>query len=145
MVELLIVVVVLGIVVRLALPAYHDIVLRARAASALSDLQAVRLAAYSYYADTNDWPADRYPGQVPPELEGYLSEGFSFQRDGYRLDWENWVLPDGTPRHPGTGVLLGVSVTTDDADLGRALVSLTGDQAVHYTLGRNYTFVIASN
>lgn len=144
MVELAVVVLVVGILARIAMPAYHNIVYRARAAAALGDLETIRLAAFEYNTDTGGWPADRYPGEVPPELEPYLGEGFTFDREHYQLDWENWILPDGTPKHPNTGVLLGVSITTSDPHLGGALEALVGTQA-HYTLNSNYTFIIASN
>jgi prepilin-type N-terminal cleavage/methylation domain-containing protein len=144
LVELLVVMTIVAILARIALPAYHDLATRARAAAAVADLEAVRMAAYGYNADTNEWPADRTPGVVPPELLPYLGPGFSFQRAHYQLDWENWVLPDGTPRYPGTGVLLGVSISTTDPALGQALEELVGSDTAHYTLANNYTFVIAA-
>lgn len=143
LVELAAVVLLIGILARLALPAYHGVLVRARAAAAVADLEAVRVAAYAYNAKTHSWPADRYPGVTPPELVPYLEQGFDFSREHYRLDWENWALPDGTPKHPGTGVLLGVSVTTDDASLGRAMEELVGSDRLHFTVGGNYTFLIA--
>ncbi|MDX1674330.1 MAG: hypothetical protein R3314_05940 [Longimicrobiales bacterium] len=144
LVELVIVVLLVGILGRIAIPSYQTFVYRARAAQALGDLNTVRLAAYEYNVDTNAWPADQNPGEVPPELVPYLSPEFTFDRDHYRLDWENWVMPDGTPKHPDTGVLLGVSITTEDEQLGGALEKLVGSEAAHWTLADNYTFIIAS-
>lgn len=144
LVELLIVILLIGIVARIAIPAYQRVVLRARAAEALSNMQSVRIAAYAYNADTNEWPPDNAPGIRPPELEPYLGTQFPFETDTYQLDWENWVMPDGTPKHPDTGVLLGVSITTTNAALGQAVVDLAGAGTAHYTLGNNYTFVIAA-
>lgn len=145
LVELLIVVMVVGILVRMALPAYHQILLRARAAQALGDINAVRLAAYSYNSDTAQWPPDVNRGIVPPELVPYLGEDFTFVHEDYRLDWDNWMMPDGTPRHSGTDVLLGVSVATTNEALGNALVSLVGESVVKFTIAEHYTFIIASN
>lgn len=144
LVEVLVVVLLLGIIVRVATPAYQRVLLRARAAEALSNIQSVRIAAYAYHTDHNEWPPDYDPGIRPPELEAYLGPQFPFESDAYQLDWENWVLPDGAPKHPETGVLLGVSITTRNAELGQALVSLVGESMAHYTLGNNYTFVIAA-
>ena len=145
LVELLVVILLLGILARLAIPAYQSITLRARAAAALSEIKTVQMAAYTYNIDTGDWPADVYPGIVPPELERYLDDPDAFRGEGYQLDWENWVLPDGSPMHPQTGVLLGISVVTESDRLGRALVDLVGSGAAKYTLGDNYTFVIAAD
>lgn len=144
LVELAVVVLLVAFLAGLGVPAYGRLTLRARAAAAVSEFQAVRLAALSYNADTNRWPADRYPGEVPPELERYLPAGFTFERGDYRLDWENWQLANGTPRHPETGVLIGISMTTSNAALGRAVEDVVGRTTAHYTLGDNYTFVIAS-
>lgn len=142
LIELMIGMLLVAILARIAMPAYERITIRAHAAAALGDIQAVRAAVYSYNADTNAWPPDTGPGVTPPELEPYLGEGFSFEREQWQLDWENWVLPDGTPKHPGTGVLLGVSITTQDDLLGATIEDLVGSSTAHYTLGDNYTFVM---
>ena len=144
LVEATVVVLFLGILARIAAPAYLQVAHRARAAAALGDINTVRLAAYEYNLDTNEWPADVNPGIVPPELEPYLGETFTFEREHYQLDWENWVMPDGSPRHPSTGVLLGVSLVTSDEQLGAALEEVVGTETAHYTLGDNYTFIIAA-
>lgn len=144
LVEILVVLFVVAILARIAMPVYHELSFRARAAAALGELQAIRAAAYQYHADTNTWPADSYPGELPVELAPYLGPGFSFSRDRYELDWENWILPDGTPKHPRTGVLIGISVVTPERRLGEALEALVGTSRAHYTLGDNYTFIIAS-
>lgn len=145
LVELLVVVLVVGILVRMALPAYHQVMLRARAAQALGEINAIRHAAYSYNSDTSQWPPDVKRGVVPPELVPYLGGDFTFIQEGYRLDWDNWIMPDGTPKHPNTGVLLGISVATDNEALSEALVRLVGESVAKYTIGQNYTFIIASS
>ena len=144
LIELMVVVLIVGILARIAIPSYRQMVLKARAAEALSNIQAIRVAAYAYNSEHNRWPPDAGPGVSPPELRPYLGDGFAFDRDEYQLDWDNWVLPDGSPKHPETGVLLGVSLTTADPAFGQALVELLGPSTAHYTLGQNYTFVIAA-
>ena len=144
LVELLVVVLIVALLAGIALPMYKQVVLRARAASVVGTMNAVRLAAYEYNADTGEWPADLGPGQRPPELEPYLGDSYLFEGDGYQLDWENWELPGGTPKHPETGVLLGISMTTTNETLGAALENLLGSNTAHYTLGDNYTFIIAA-
>lgn len=99
----------------------------------------------NYHADRHAWPVDAYAGQVPSGLDGYLPEGYAFVRAGYRLDWENWALPSGLPLSPSGGVLLGISIVTEDAELGQAVLELLGSANANYHLGDTYTFVIERN
>lgn len=142
MVEVLTVVVVMGTLVRMAVPSFHDVMLRARAAEVIGDFETVRVAVLSYNADHLQWPPDGYTGQVPPGLAEYLPDNFSFQGLGYRLDWENWVLPGGLPQDPEARGILAVSVVTEDRELGEALGDILGGGMAHYALGDAYTFVI---
>lgn len=142
MVELLTVAVVMSTLVRMALPNFHDVLLKARAAEVVGDFEVVRVAVLNYHADHLQWPKDGYTGQVPAGLDAYLPEGFRFDRPGYRLDWENWMLPDGLPSDPGSGVLLGISVVTEDMALGQAVLDLLGGGMTAYSLGDAYTFVV---
>lgn len=142
MVELLTVAVVMSTLLRMALPNFHEVLLKARAAEVVGDFETVRVAVMSYQADHHQWPRDGFTGEVPAGLEAYLPDGFRFDGPGYRLDWENWVLPDGLPRDPDTGVLLGISVVTTDMALGRAVVDLLGGGMATYALGDTYTFVV---
>ncbi|HUG39337.1 MAG TPA: prepilin-type N-terminal cleavage/methylation domain-containing protein [Longimicrobiales bacterium] len=144
LVELLIVVVLVGLIVRLAIPSYQRYVLTARAAAAISEIETVRLAAYTYHSDALEWPADVDRGIVPPELVPYLGDGFSFTGDHYMLDWDNWTLPDGSPSEPETGVLVGISMTTADKRLGSAFVRLLGDGAARATIDEHYTLVVVA-
>lgn len=142
MVEVLTVAVVMGTLVRMAVPNFHEVLLKARAAEVMGDFEVVRVAVLNYNADHLTWPQDGYTGQIPPGLEEYLPENFDFTGPGYRLDWENWVLPNGLPKDPGSGVLLGISVVTEDRELGQAVLDLLGNSMAHYTLGDIYTFVV---
>ncbi len=142
MVEMLTVAVVMGTLARVGTPTFHEVLLRARAAAVAGDFETVRVAVLNYYADHLEWPDDGYTGQVPGGLEPYLPDNFSFVRQGYRFDWENWALPSGLPEHPERGVLLGISIVTSDRELGQAVVDLFGRNMPHYTLGSTYTFVI---
>lgn len=142
MVELLTVALLMSTLVRMALPNFHEVLMKARAAEVVGDFEVVRVAVLNYHADHLQWPKDGYTGQVPAGLEAYLPDGFRFDRAGYRLDWENWALPGGLPRDPGAGTLLGISVVTEDMALGQAVLDLLGGAMTAYALGDTYTFVV---
>jgi prepilin-type N-terminal cleavage/methylation domain-containing protein len=144
-VEVVVVLAIVSIVTRIALPSFQEATARARAAAALGDVEVVRTAAVNYYARTNEWPAEAPAGQVPPELAADLPEGFSFDRGQYQLDWDRWNLPGGLPGGPpsasGPHTLLGVSVATTDPLLGNAVAGLV-DRNGWYSLGASNTFLI---
>lgn len=141
MVEVITVAMIMGTLVRMAIPNFHEVLLKARAAEVVGDFEVVRLAVMNYQADHHTWPADAYTAEVPEGLEEYLPEGFSLTRPGYQLDWENWMLPNGLPQDPESGVLLGISIVTEDRALGLAVMDLLGGMA-SYNLGTKYTFVV---
>jgi hypothetical protein len=142
MFEVLTVALIMGTLVRMAIPNLHHVLLNARSAEVIGDFEAVRVAVVDYHAAHSSWPRDGYTGEIPPGLAEYLPEGFRFEGAGYRLDWENWVLPNGLPGQPGRGVLLGISVVTDDRELGHAVADILGGTMASYTLGTSYTFVV---
>ena len=105
------------------------------------DLEVVRVATVSFNADMHAWPADATLGTVPPQLNGYLPEGFSFQGDRYELKFENYSLPAGLPFDPSTRQLIAVSVTADEDELRNAIVELLGASLV-FSVGRTPTVMI---
>lgn len=132
LVELLVVVVIVSILAAIAIPNYRVMVTKARAAEALGDVDVVYVAATSYLGDLHNWPVDASAGSVPTGLDAYLPEGFSFDQELYDLDWDNG------------GGLVGVTVVTDDAELGNALLALVGENA-WFVSGNRYTRVIEPN
>jgi prepilin-type N-terminal cleavage/methylation domain-containing protein len=141
LIELLVSVAIVGILAGLALPNLRTMIYRARATSMAGDMDVVRVATLSYNADNHSWPPETAEGEVPSELVPYLPENFSFDGDGYTLDFENWSLPGGLPGDPSTTTLIGVSVTTDDPALGNALIELLGSSIV-FSVDNTHTIVI---
>lgn len=141
LVELLVSAAIVGILAGLAIPNMRTILLRARATELVGDMDVVRVATQSYNGDHHTWPAEAAAGQVPPELVPYLPDNYSFVRDGYELDFENWSLPGGLPGDPGTRTLIGVSVVVVDETLGNALVELLGKMII-FSVGNTHTVVI---
>jgi prepilin-type N-terminal cleavage/methylation domain-containing protein len=138
-VELLTVLIVLGLLASLAILKYIDLTHRARAAQAAGDLQAVRIAAYGAWYETGKWPAEVGPGVIPPGLAAYLPTGFTFQRNAYTLDWENFA-----PANGGTtaGMQVGVVVSSSDARLQHALENALGSKLPFTSVGGTLTFII---
>ena len=52
-----------------------------------------------------------------------------------------WSLPSGLPGDPSTRTLIGVSVTTVDAQLGNAVAEFLG-AAIVFSVGNTHTIVI---
>lgn len=138
-VELMTVLIVLGLLAGLAILKYIDLTHRARAAQAAGDLEAVRIAAYGAWYETGKWPAEVGPGIIPPGLGQYLPAGFTFQRNEYTLDWENFV-----PANGGTsaGMQVGVVVTSNEPRLQRALENALGNKLPFIDVGGELTFII---
>ncbi len=141
LVELLVTAAIVGILAGLAIPNMKTILLRARATELAGDMDVVRVATQNYNGSTHTWPAETSAGTVPPELTPFLPDGYSFMRDGYELDYENWSLPGGLPGDPGTHTLIGISVVVADPNLGNALVELLG-KAIVFSVGSTHTVVI---
>lgn len=133
LVELLIVVLLLGILATLALPNVRRAVTKARATEVLGDLNVVKQAALNFQADNSVWPPDVGRGTIPQGMEPYLPSGFSFTADAYVLDYDDWSDTDAG--------FVGVTVVTDDQELGLAFLDLVG--ANSWTNGNNkFTWVI---
>ncbi len=141
LVELLTVMAIVGILAGLAIPNFRTVQLRARAAEVAGDVDVVRVATVSYNGDMHAWPADATLGTIPPELDGYLPDGFSFRGNGYELKFESYDLPGGLPYDPATSRIVAVSVTSDSDDLSNAIAELLGGSIIS-SAGRTHTVLI---
>ena len=131
LVELLMVVLIVSILAAIAQPQLAHLIVKARAADAISDMQVVRVAVYNYQSDQQAWPSDVGPGAVPPGLDTYLPAGFDLVKDDYTLDFDNWG---------GTPFTIGVSIITADSVLGRTALEMLASPK--WTVGDKYTWVI---
>lgn len=141
LVELLVVVSILGIVAGLAIPNMRTVITKTRATEIAADVDVVRVAVMQAHATTLAWPEETGSGVVPPELAPFLPEGFTFQRNGYELDYERLPLPGGLPGDPSVTLLVGVAVTTESDELGNAFVELLGG-SILFSAGNTHTVVI---
>lgn len=138
LVELLTVIVVLAILAGVAVMKYIDLRNAALAAQVASDVHAIRLAAFNYFAEQEDWPPETGAGSVPvglgPLLPGQLAS--SFDRVDYLLDYDNFG--------PGaTEVMIGVAVTTADPRLMAKFILTLGTKTPFYVSGSRLTYLIA--
>ena len=117
LVELLIALLIIATLTGAALPNLNRALLRARGVDAVADPNAVKVAVLNYQADNTTWPPDRNRGVIPPGLGPYLPEGFSFDKDDYVLDYDNWTESVG---------FVGVTLVTDDRDLLLMVLDLLG-------------------
>jgi prepilin-type N-terminal cleavage/methylation domain-containing protein len=97
-VELLIVVCILGILATIVMPQVQGSRARARAASVLGAMRAVRIAATIYYDSAGAWPPSAGLGNVPRGLAGYLPSTVDFSGDGYQLRWQVTTVRAGGTR-----------------------------------------------
>ena len=141
-IEILMVMIIVGLLVKIAFPRWNEMKRQAIAGKAAGDFHAVKLASYAFHTEQQQWPAEQPAGVVPPELAPDLPEGFSFDRIEYSLDWENWQLPNGLPQFPQRRMLMALTVTSNDSALARTIENKLGSRTLHFSSGNSTTFVI---
>ncbi len=129
--ELLVVVLIVSIIAAIAQPKLHGVIVKARAADAISDMQVVRMALYNYQSEQQAWPSEASSGIVPTGLDVHLPDNFGLVRDEYTLDYDNWG---------GSPFLVGVTLITLDSILGRTVLEMLGSPK--WNSGDRYTWVI---
>lgn len=141
--ELLVVVATIGILANLAYPSVLEMTRRGLAARVAGDFQNVRTAAVEYMRDEHKYPPDGAAGSVPLGLSTYIRNKVSWTNSfpPVTYDWENWIAEDGSALHPDTGVLVGLSVISDDYKLLNEVERASGGR-VQRLWSNRVTFVI---
>ena len=124
-------VLIVSILAAIAQPQLSHVIVKARAADAINNMQVIRGAVYNYQTDQLGWPADVASGIVPPGLEDYLPGGFDLVNDDYTLDYDNWG---------GSPFMIGVTLITSDSTLGRTVLEMLASPK--WRSGNKYTWVI---
>lgn len=141
LIELLMALSIVGLLAGMAIPNLRSMTFRARAAEVAAELEVVRIATLNFNADQSAWPGEASQGTVPPELNGYLPEGYSFvDGTGYVLDFEN-ISPIVIPGEPGTNQLIAVAVILDNDELSNAVLEILGG-SILFSVGRKHTVII---
>jgi type II secretory pathway pseudopilin PulG len=141
-IEILVVMIIIGLMVKIAYPRYHEMKRQAIAGKAAADYHAIKLASYAYHTEQQTWPAEVPSGTVPPELAPDLPNGFDFDRGDYTLDWENWQLPNGLPQFPSQSMLMALTIDTPDSLLALTILNKLGSRTLHFTSGTSTTYAI---
>jgi prepilin-type N-terminal cleavage/methylation domain-containing protein len=121
LIELMTVVVVIGILANIALPVYANVAVKADAAKVVSDYNAVKVGAFSYFSENNTFPATGTSGVVPDELVDFLPVGFRFTYKDATYRWRRWSLPSGAPGGSTQQWILGFTVASPNAHLLQAI------------------------
>jgi prepilin-type N-terminal cleavage/methylation domain-containing protein len=141
LIEVLIALILVGILVRFAIPNYTEVKRRAKAAKLIGDMRAIRTAAFAYYTEKGTWPAEAGPGVVPPELVPHLPENFSFTKPEYTLDWESWSGGGGDDQ--AAEALIGTTAITVDEKLAEAAYRLSSSGYVPIISGNRITLLVS--
>ena len=96
LVEIMVVVVIIGLLAAMALPAYRHITLRSKSTAVINDFRAFSTAFVTYNLQNGHWPADTGPAVIPPEMIGALPEGFVLKTPiGGVYEWDSDVSSNG--------------------------------------------------
>jgi type II secretory pathway pseudopilin PulG len=149
--ELTIAGVILLILIAIAVPKYQSLNRDMRAAQAVAEMQAVRAAAYMYYAKYHKWPHEEPNGDMPKGLLPYLQKNLALSNNVYRIDWENWVVDASVPakrgRAPKGGeprVLVGISLVSPDRGLLKSARGLLAAERVIEVAANRSTLIIST-
>jgi len=74
LVEIMIVVVIIGLLATIAIPAFKRLAEKSRVTAFANDLRTLRSAVEIYNMENADYPADSSTGTFPPELAGYVKQ-----------------------------------------------------------------------
>jgi prepilin-type N-terminal cleavage/methylation domain-containing protein len=141
LIELLISMTIIGILSAVAIPKFREVKRRATATQIVGDFDVVRVATMSFFVDSGYFPQETGSGQIPQNLNKYLPTNFKFAKSQWTLDYENWSSKKGA-KYTKTGILVGVSVTTQDQNLGKTAAVMLGNSA-QFTMGSKHTFMIS--
>jgi prepilin-type N-terminal cleavage/methylation domain-containing protein len=142
MIEMIITMMIVAMLSSIAVPKFREVRRRATATQIMGDFDVMRHAALSFYVDSGYFPEAEGPGQVPRGLVRYLPTNFAFVKPEWTMNYENWSAAS-SPMYETTGIVVGISFSTPDTNLGRTAMTLIGN-APAFTLDDKYTFLISA-
>jgi prepilin-type N-terminal cleavage/methylation domain-containing protein len=93
--EIMVVIVIIAILTRIALPRAQAMKDRATAARLIGAIHVVRNAAFQYFESNTAWPATTATGLTPVGLGGFLPAGFTFNQKDVQLAWQQFTIISG--------------------------------------------------
>ena len=124
LIEMLSVFAIMALLAALALPKLSTVQTKAEATSVIADYGVIRHAALDVLETTGSWPVTGADGEVPAGMATSLPGGFQFTHGATTYRWRTWALPDGLPGNPSDTVVVGVEVSSDNAELMASLRQL---------------------
>lgn len=141
LVEIMVVVVIVGLLTLLAVPAFNVVRKNSQSTRLINDYRQIKSAIEVYVLENGEWPADLAPGEFPPELEGYISaelfEG-DYMIDG-NWDWDGYDVHDPfagvtfIPPGDRDEIMVRVDESLDDGDLSTGIFQKSLITAGGYT------------
>ena len=134
LVEIMVVVVIIGLLAAMALPAYRQVTLRSKASAVGNDLRTFSTAFITYNLQNGKWPANGDPGVVPPELVNALTNNFALKSPiGGVYKWNYDVSADGIPVKAAIIIMTDTSdnPVSDDTDLFTLIDKQLDDGDLH--------------
>jgi prepilin-type N-terminal cleavage/methylation domain-containing protein len=119
LVEVMVVVVIIGLLAAMSLPAYRRITMRSKTAAVVSDLRSYSTAFITFNLQNGRWPADALPQEIPTGMTGALANGFVQKSPiGGVYKWNYDVSADGITAKAAIIIetVPGIAVN-DDAEL----------------------------
>jgi type II secretory pathway pseudopilin PulG len=138
-VEIMIVVVIIGLLAAIAIPAFGRVRQAAQNSRFVSDLRTFSQAFESYASQNGRWPANAGSGAVPPGMSGDFNETNWKGRNsiGGRWNWDrNLNVPAGISTTDVTvddTQMIAIDRTIDDGDLSTGLFQ---------KFGTRYTYIL---
>jgi prepilin-type N-terminal cleavage/methylation domain-containing protein len=123
LVEIMVVVVIIGLLAAMSLPAYRRITMRSRTATLVSDLRSYSTAFITYSLQNGKWPLSGSPQEIPTEMVGALSLGFSGKSPiggVYKWNYDSAGLGAADGKDAKAAIIIetsGGEIQTDDAEL----------------------------
>lgn len=119
LVEIMVVVVIIGLLAALGLPAFRQAGLKAKSSAVANDLRVFAAAFSTFSLQRGKWPADAEPGAIPAEMSDALPAGFTKPSPiGGYYDWVQGASADGITATAALVVLTANgSLLSDDTEL----------------------------
>ena len=119
LVEVMVVVVIIGLLAAMSLPAYRRITMRSKTAAVVSDLRQYSTAFITYSLQNGRYPADAAAQDIPVGMTGALPNTFTLPSPiGGVYKWNYDVSADGIAAKAAIIIeTSGGSTVSDDADL----------------------------